>query len=82
MFDRNGNNLLNINGEYPNGQNLFEIYESKAEFAPGFSLEKMQDDWQNGRDGYCVYNIGSNGSTYVYYIAVPDTDWIITALMR
>ncbi|MGN0678330.1 MAG: hybrid sensor histidine kinase/response regulator, partial [Oscillospiraceae bacterium] len=82
MFDRNGNNLLNINGEYPNGQNLFEIYESKAEFAPGFSLEKMRDDWQNGRDGYCVYSIGSNGSTYVYYKAVPDTDWIITALMR
>ncbi|MGN0650980.1 MAG: hybrid sensor histidine kinase/response regulator [Oscillospiraceae bacterium] len=82
MFDRDGNNLLRINGEYPHGENLFDIYESKAIFSSGFSLEKMRDDWHNGTAGYCVYSIGGNESTYVYYKAVPGTDWIITALMR
>ncbi len=82
MFDKEGNNLLKIKGEYPGEKNLFDIYENSADFAPGFSPEKMKNDWENGREGYCVYSIGNDGSTYVYYKAVPGTDWIITSLMR
>ncbi|MGN0639227.1 MAG: response regulator [Huintestinicola sp.] len=82
MFDKDGNNLLSINGEYPNGQNLFDIYENKADFAPGFSLQQMKEDWKNGREGYCVYDMADTGNTYVYYKAIPGTDWIITSLMR
>lgn len=82
MFDRDGNNLMNIAGEYPDGKNLFDIYADSAKFAPGYSLEEMKSDWQNGREGYCVYNKEGAGSSYVYYKAVPGTDWIITSLMR
>ncbi|MGN1338998.1 MAG: response regulator [Oscillospiraceae bacterium] len=82
MFDRDGNNLVSISGEYPNGRNLFDIYAESATFASGYSLEKMKSDWQNGNEGYCVYYREGTGNTYVYYKAVPGTDWIITSLMR
>ncbi|MGN0575262.1 MAG: response regulator [Ruminococcus sp.] len=81
MFDREGNNLLHISGEYPQGRNLFDIYETSADFASGYSLEKM-NDWKNGHDGYSVYSTESAGATYLYYKAIPNTDWFITSLMR
>ena len=82
MFDREGNNLLYISGEYPQGKNLFDIYETSADFASGYSLEKLKNDWENGQDGYAVYSTESAGATYLYYKAIPDTDWFITSLMR
>lgn len=82
LFSKDGENLLNIQGEYQNGKNLFDILEKSADFAPGYSLEKMKDDWSNGRDGYTVYDMESAGSTYVYYKTVPGTDLILTSLMR
>ncbi|MGN0689666.1 MAG: hypothetical protein ACI4KH_04545, partial [Oscillospiraceae bacterium] len=82
LFDRNGNNLLSISGEYPDGRNLFDIYEETAEFAPGYSLEKLKDDWQNGAEGYCVYSTETSDNTYLYYKPIQGTDWIITSLMR
>ena len=81
MFDKEGNNLANISGEYPTGKNLFDIYET-VQFAPGYSLEKLKSDWQNGTEGYSVYFKENVGNTYVYYKNVPGTDWIITSLMR
>ncbi len=74
MFDREGNNLLYISGEYPQGKNLFDIYETSADFASGYSLEKLKNDWENGQDGYAVYSTESAGATYLYYKAIPDTD--------
>lgn len=82
MFDREGNNLLYISGEYPQGKNLFDIYETSADFASGYSFEKLKNDWENGQDGYAVYSTESAGATYLYYKAIPDTDWFITSLMR
>ena len=81
MFDKEGNNLANISGEYPTGKNLFDIYET-VQFAPGYSLEKLKSDWQSGTEGYSVYFKEDIGNTYVYYKNVPGTDWIITSLMR
>ena len=82
MFDKNGNNLVKIAGEYPEGKNLFDIYEESAVFAEGYSLEKLKSDWQEGKSGYCVYQKEGSENTYLYYKSVPGTDWIITALMR
>ncbi|MGN1368406.1 MAG: response regulator [Aristaeellaceae bacterium] len=82
LFTKDGENLLNIKWEYQNGKNLFDILEKSADFDPGYSLEKMKDDWSNGRDGYTVYDMESAGSTYVYYKTVPGTDLILTSLMR
>ena len=82
LFSKEGENLLNIPGEYPGGRNLFEILESEMEFAPGYSLKKMKDDWLNGRGGYVVYFRKASENTHVYYQNVPGTDLILTSLMR
>ena len=82
LFTKEGENLLNIKGEYENGKNLFQILEETADFASGYSLEQLKDDWENGREGYTVYVKENSGNTYVYYKTVPGTDLILTSLMR
>ena len=47
-------NLLNVSVEYPNSRNLFDVWEETADFAPGYSLETVRQDWENGREGYAV----------------------------
>ena len=82
LFTKDGENLLNIQGEYQNGKNLFDIWEESAAFAAGYSLEQVREDWNTGREGYTVYSTQSGGSSYVYYKPVPGTDLILTSLMR
>ncbi|MGN0244591.1 MAG: response regulator [Lachnospiraceae bacterium] len=82
LFSKEGENLLNIEGEYPEGKNLFDVLAETADFSAGYSLEQMQDDWENGKEGYTVYRTKQAGNTYVYYKPVTGTDWMITSLMR
>ena len=82
MFSKEGENLLNIQGEYQNEKNLFDIWDKGADFAMGYSLEKVKEDWNRSREGYAVYYWKNSGNTYVYYKPVPGTDLVITSLMR
>ncbi|MGN0741606.1 MAG: response regulator [Candidatus Fimadaptatus sp.] len=82
LFTKEGENLLNISGEYQSGRNLFDIWADSAEFAAGYSLEQVRDDWENGREGYTVYFMEGSGNSYVYYKTVPGTGLILTSLMR
>ncbi|MDD5863787.1 MAG: response regulator [Firmicutes bacterium] len=82
LFTKNGENLLNIQGDYPNGENVFSVWENTASFAPGYTLEQIREDWAAGQEGYTVYHTESAGNTYVYYKNVPGTDLIMTSLMR
>ena len=82
LFTRDGENLLNINGEYQNGRNLFDIWSESADFASGYSLEQVRQDWMDGVEGYTVYATENAGSTYVYYKPVQNTSLILTSLMR
>lgn len=82
LFTKDGENLLSISGDYEAGRNLFDILAESAVFAERYSLEEMQDDWLNNKSGYTVYATKNAGNTYVYYYAVPGTDWVITSLMR
>ncbi len=82
LFTRDGENLLNTQTEYGSDENLFRILERTADFASGYSLEKLKDDWNNSREGYTVYFREDGGNNYVYYKTVPGTDLILTSLMR
>ncbi len=82
LFTKEGENLLNIEGDYPNGRNLFDVWEETATFVSGSSLEKVKEDWSSGLEGYTVYRTEKGGDTYVYYKPVPGTDMIFTVLMR
>ncbi|MGN0997735.1 MAG: response regulator [Candidatus Ventricola sp.] len=82
LFTRDGENLLNIQGEYKDGRNLFDIWAEGAEFAAGYSMQQVQEDWKNGREGYTAYLMENSGNSYVYYKPVSGTNLILTALMR
>lgn len=82
LFSRDGVNLLNVSAEYPNSRNLFEVWAETAVFAPGYSLEAIRQDWENGREGYAAYSVAGAGNTYVYYQPVADTELYFTAVMR
>ena len=82
LFTKEGDNLLNIKGEYQSGRNLFDIWAESAQFAAGYSMEQVRADWESGREGYTVYYMEGSGNTYVYYKPVPDTGLILTSLMR
>ncbi|MDD6274893.1 MAG: response regulator [Clostridiaceae bacterium] len=82
LFTKDGENLLKIQGEYQHGRNLFDIWAETADFSSGYSLEKVREDWDAGREGYTVYATESAGYTYVYYKTIPGTELILTALMR
>lgn len=81
LFNRDGENLLGIAGEYPNGKNLFDIYKQNTNFEPDYSVDKLLQDWRQGEAGYAVYN-NSSGITYMFYSPVEGTNWMTTALMR
>ncbi|MDD6738793.1 MAG: hypothetical protein PUD96_02085, partial [Coriobacteriaceae bacterium] len=82
LFTKEGENLLDMEGDYPNAENLFDIWEGKATFQDGYSLEQVELDWKQGRKGYAVYSTSDAGSSYVYYAPVPGTELMFTALMR
>ena len=82
LFTKSGENLINIPGEYQNEKNLFDIWKENTDFSEGYSLEKVKEDWKKGKEGYVVYNCKNAGNTYVYYKNVPDTELMLTSLMR
>ena len=82
LFTRAGDNLLNIQGDYQDGRNLFDLWNDVALFAPGYSTEQVQADWNAGREGYTTYSIKNGEDTYVYDKPVAGTDLILAVLMR
>ena len=82
LFKSDGENLLNVSAEYPNSRNLFDVWEETAEFAQGYSLEAIRQDWENGREGYAVYSVKDAGNTYVYYRPIAHMGLYFTVVMR
>lgn len=82
LFTTDGENLINILGAHYDDRNLFDTWEEIVDFSGDCSLEKIKEDWNNGKDGYLVCNQKGVGTCYVYYQAVPGTDLMLTSLMR
>lgn len=82
LFSSNGENLLNVESEFPNDRNLFDVWEETAEFAEGYSTEAIRDDWENGREGFAVYSVADAGNTYVYYRPIAHMGLYFTVAMR
>lgn len=82
IFSKEGENLLNIQGEYPNEKNLFDIWKEVADFTSGYSLERVKKEWNSSKDGYVVYKLKNGENTYVYYKPILGLDLVVTALMR
>ncbi len=82
LFDITGVNLLNIESDYPNDKNLFDVWGETAEFEEGYSLEAIRDDWANGREGFAVYSMADAGNTYAYYRPIAHMGLYFTVVMR
>ncbi|MBQ6296136.1 MAG: response regulator [Selenomonadaceae bacterium] len=68
--------LGGISGE----KNLFSAV-AEAKFEPGYSLDKMKRDFENGIKGFVALEYNGIQET-MYYVPVHGTDWILTYLIR
>ena len=82
LFSGDGVKLLNVSAEYPNSRNLFDVWEETARFAPGYSLDKIRQDWETGQSGYAVYSVEEAGNTYMYYRPIAHMGLYFTVAMR
>lgn len=82
IYERDGTPVLETDENPLNGENLFDYYSHAAKFYEDNKLQAIMDDWKQGNDGYAVYENNKLGITYMYYIPVPGTDWIVLTLMR
>ena len=81
IYTSNGTALSNtvLGGQAP-GTNLLEVLE-KADFEPGYSLEKVKQDFVEGKKGVISFSYTGIQET-LSYIPVEGTDWLLTYLIR
>ncbi len=60
--------------ELPKGSNVISKFREYAEFDNGFSLEQMENDFNNGKSGMVVFK-ASNVHMCMYYSPIEDTEW-------
>ena len=81
IYTSRGESLTNmVLGGLASEDNLLEAMEH-AEYDEGYSLEKMKDDFNNGRGGVVSFSYNGIRET-LYYVPVHATDWMLTYLVR
>lgn len=81
LYTRDGIALTNvILGGLASEKNLLEAMR-QADFEKNSSLEKMIDDFKEGREGVQTFTYNNINET-MYYIPIKGTDWILTYLVR
>ena len=81
IYTRGGVALSNtvLGGQAPD-TNLLKALEG-ADFEPGYSLEKVVNDFQEGRKGVVSFSYNGIPET-LSYIPVDGTNWLLTYLIR
>jgi signal transduction histidine kinase/CheY-like chemotaxis protein len=82
IYTRTGN-LVVDGGEGENvslGANLFSGLRQYATFSSGYDLASMQQDFQQGREGLCIYTVDGE-EEYLFYAPISDTDWYMITLI-
>ena len=67
-------------GEQAQGANLLETLQ-RVEFDKGYSLDKIEKDFQEGKSGEISFTYKNNHET-LSYIPVEGTDWVLTYLIK
>ena len=81
IYSHAGISLANVVlGGLSNENNLFEALNF-AEFESGYSIDKMRDDFSNGRRGIASFTY-ENISETMCYVPITGTDWMLTYLVR
>lgn len=60
--------------DMPRGTNVISKFREYAEFDTGFSLEKIEEDFQNGKSGMAIFT-ADNTHMCMYYAPIEGTEW-------
>ena len=81
LYGTNGESLTDaVLGSLDSGTNLLSALQ-EATFEPGFTFEKVKDDFANSRQGMTSFTFRGVKES-LYYRPVEGTDWMLTYLMR
>ena len=82
LFDGDdGTCIVESEGRYADGSSVFDVWKNDCTFSGEYSVEKLISDWNTHTEGYAHYT-APEGSTYLYYKPVPDTDWMVSVRLR
>lgn len=76
-----GTCIVESEGRYADGSSIFDVWKNDCSFSGKYSSEKMISDWNTHTEGYAYYT-AKEGSTYLYYKTVPDTNWMVSVRLR
>ncbi|MDY5484528.1 MAG: ATP-binding protein [Clostridium sp.] len=76
-----GTCIVETEGRYADGSSIFDVWRNGCQFSGEYSCEKLISDWNTCIEGYAYYT-AKEGSTYLYYKPVPDTNWIVSVRLR
>ncbi|MDY3918410.1 MAG: ATP-binding protein [Candidatus Limivivens sp.] len=82
LFDGDdGTCIVESEGRYADGSSISDVWRNDCSFSGEYSSEKLISDWNTRTEGYAYYT-AREGSTYLYYMPVPDTNWIVSVRLR
>lgn len=76
-----GTCLVESEGRYADGSSIFDVWRNDCSFSGEYSSEKMISDWNARTAGYAYYT-AKEGSTYLFYKPVSDTNWMVSVRLR
>ena len=76
-----GTCIVESEGRYADGSSIFDVWKNDCSFSGKYSSEKLISDWNTHTEGYAYYT-AREGSTYLYYKPVPDTNWMVSVRLR
>ena len=76
-----GTCIVESEGRYADGSSIFDVWRNDCSFSGEYSSERMISDWNNRTEGYAYYT-AKEGSTYLFYKPVPDTNWMVSVRLR
>ncbi len=76
-----GTCIVESEGRYADGSSVFDVWRNDCSFSGEYSSDRLIQDWNSRTEGYAYYT-APEGSTYLYYKPVPDTDWMVSVRLR
>lgn len=82
MIDESGRFIINnsYNSELSQSTNVLSKLQKYAEFVPGYSLDRIREDLENGESGIAAYTIDGQ-KQYMYYAPIGGTGWYLLTII-
>lgn len=81
IFQRGSGRYVLQSGEESGRQPWENFYDiQKAEFAPGYGFESLEEELMAGRSGIVAYQDENGTGWYGYYVPIEVGDWVLLSL--